>query len=164
MIELSASISVHNRQRAIKLDVKALQLFAECALTHSSKLRPAISLPDIAVLFISDRRMSELHLRFLKIAGPTDVITFQHGEIFVSVETARRQAREHGTSTLEEIRLYIVHGLLHLLGFNDKTATGERRMHKLQEKIARAASEGRASARPRTRGGASLRLKQTPAP
>ena len=44
-------------------------------------------------ILISDRRMSELHRRFMGIAGPTDVITFQHGEIFISTETARRQAR-----------------------------------------------------------------------
>jgi probable rRNA maturation factor len=86
--------------------------------------------------------MSELHLRFLKIAGPTDVITFQHGEIFVSVETARRAAREHRTSTPEEIQLYIVHGLLHLSGFDDKTKAEAREMQNVQRRIARRAREG----------------------
>ena len=136
MSELSVSIFVHNRQRAIKLDVAQLQTFAERALTHVAKLK-AQRLPEIDVVLISDKRMSALHLRFMNIAGPTDVITFQHGEIFISVETARRQGREHGTSTSQEIELYIVHGLLHLAGFDDKTAASARIMRKTQAQIVR---------------------------
>jgi probable rRNA maturation factor len=63
------------------------------------------------------------------------VITFQHGEIFVSTETARRQARHFGTSREHELRLYIAHGLLHLRGFDDKTAAGAREMKCVQEKL-----------------------------
>ena len=46
---------------------------------------------EIFVWLISDRRMAHLHRKFLGLSGPTDVLTFQHGEIFISVETARRQ-------------------------------------------------------------------------
>jgi probable rRNA maturation factor len=134
-----ASICVHNRQRAIRVDCEQLQAFAERALRHASKLRSSISLPPINILLISDRRMSEIHLRFLKTPGPTDVITFQHGEIFVSAETARRQGRELKTSAFEEIQLYIVHGLLHLLGFDDKSAAEARVMRKRQAQVLQAA-------------------------
>jgi probable rRNA maturation factor len=68
-------------------------------------------------------------------SGPTDVITFQHGEIFVSVEMARRNARRFGNSFERELRLYIVHGLLHLHGFDDRTAAGAREMEILQQEI-----------------------------
>jgi probable rRNA maturation factor len=136
--ELSASISVHNRQRAIKLDVAHLQAFAERALAHVSKIKTA-RLSEIDVVLISDKRVSALHRRFMNILGPTDVITFQHGEIFISVETAWRQARQHNTSTLQEIELYIVHGLLHLAGFDDKTAAAARIMRKIQTRIVRCA-------------------------
>ena len=98
-------------------------------------------LPEINVILISDRRMSQLHRRFLKIEGPTDVITFQHGEIFISVETARRQGRTFDSSTRNEIELYLVHGLLHLCGFDDKTSSGARLMRATQKGIARAASK-----------------------
>ncbi len=64
------------------------------------------SLPEISILLISDRRMSSLHRRFLNKTGSTDVITFDHGEIFISVETAREHARQFRTSTLCEIQLY----------------------------------------------------------
>ena len=69
------------------------------------------------------------------IAGPTDVITFQHGEICISVETALRQAAAFGTSLEHELRLYLVHGLLHLHGFDDRTPRGRARMKAVQEDI-----------------------------
>ena len=92
-------------------------------------------LREISVVLISDRRMAELHRRFLQESGPTDVITFQHGEIFVSTETARRQARRFGTSLEHELRLYIVHGLLHLHGFDDTTPRSAAQMKRTQEKV-----------------------------
>jgi probable rRNA maturation factor len=79
--------------------------------------------------------MAELHRRFLQEPGPTDVITFQHGEIFISTETARRQARRFGTTTDHEMRLYIAHGLLHLHGFDDKEARSAAQMQRTQEKL-----------------------------
>lgn len=138
MSELSVSIFVHNRQRAIKFNVASLQAFAERAVGDVSKVK-TLSLSDIDVVLISDKRMSALHRRFMNIAGPTDVITFQHGEIFISVETARRQARELGASTAQEIELYIVHGLLHLAGFDDNTADAARVMRRMQARIVRSA-------------------------
>ncbi len=91
---------------------------------------------------ISDRKISELHRRFMQIEGPTDVITFQHGEIFISVETAERQAEAHHTSLNHELRLYLVHGLLHLHGFDDREPAATRRMQAAQERIVLAAGRG----------------------
>ena len=70
-----------------------------------------------------------------EIEGATDVITFQHGEIFVSVETAQRQAARFEA----EIKLYIVHGLLHLHGFDDRTPAKLRSMEAAQKRIQAAA-------------------------
>ena len=92
-------------------------------------------LEEIDVVLVSDRRMAGLHQRFLNEPGPTDVITFQHGEIVISAETAKRQARAFRTSMALELRLYLVHGLLHLCGFDDKTAAGAHEMKRLQEKL-----------------------------
>jgi probable rRNA maturation factor len=68
-------------------------------------------------------------------AGPTDVITFQHGEIFISADTAKRNARRFGNSLARELRLYVVHGLLHLRGFDDRDPAGARKMEGVQRKI-----------------------------
>lgn len=81
--------------------------------------------------------MSILHEQFLNQTGPTDVITFHHGEIFISVPLARRQAREFGTSLVSELRLYIVHGLLHLQGLDDGSPAERRRMRAAESRVLR---------------------------
>ena len=136
------SILVRNLQRKIALDRVALEQFAQRALRHCLREPgPGLtSIEEVAVLLVSDRRMAELHRRFMQIAGPTDVITFQHGEIFLSVETAGRQAKTFGTSLEYELRLYLVHGLLHLRGFDDHDPAARRRMHAIQKRIVKCAS------------------------
>ena len=79
--------------------------------------------------------MSRLHRQFLGQSGPTDVLTFQHGEIFISAERAKRHARLFENSIMRELQLYIVHGLLHLHGFDDRTRAQARKMRRTQEKI-----------------------------
>ncbi len=130
-------ITVRNLQRRIALDRVALQRFAQRALFLCLKEpgRGLTNQEEIGVLLVSDRRISDLHCRFMRITGPTDVITFQHGEIFISVETAQRQAETFGSSLEHELRLYLVHGLLHLQGFDDSLPAGRRRMSALQERI-----------------------------
>lgn len=138
------SVTIINRQRAIPVDLTTLQEFASRALNEYLKLSPASNalstLPEVSVVLVSDRRIAEIHRRFMDAPGPTDVITFQHGEIFVSMQTAKRQARQFGTSTQHELRLYLVHGLLHLAGFDDKTPAGAAEMKRLQERILASAS------------------------
>ena len=134
------AITVRNRQRTVTVKLSALQRFAEDALKECSKLRvrrPGVltKLDEVSVALVSDRRMADLHRRFLNEAGPTDVITFQHGEIVISPETARRQARAFRTSVEHELCLYIAHGLLHLRGYDDKTPAGAAEMKRLQEKL-----------------------------
>ena len=135
-------ITVRNLQRVVKLDLAALEDFGRRALDRCLALPPGkgmlSSLPRVDVLLISDRRISRLHRQFQQIGGPTDVITFQHGEIFISAQTARRQAAEFGTSTLGELKLYLLHGLLHLHGFDDKTGADKSRMEQAQNRILRA--------------------------
>src|SRR4051812_49361437 len=111
-------INVRNLQKKVAVQVPALQRSAEWALELVKKIRQRKSTPldhleEISVLLISDRKMAGLHQRFLNQAGPTDVITFDHGEIFVSVDTAQKNRRRFGFSLGREIALYIVHGLLH---------------------------------------------------
>ena len=136
----AVNVSVRNRQRTVAVDAPALEDFAKRALFACLEIAgrkgEALSqVPEVSVVLVSDRRMADLHQHFLDEAGPTDVITFQHGEIVISAETARHQARTFRTSLEHELRLYIAHGLLHLRGFDDKTATGAAEMKRLQEKL-----------------------------
>ena len=136
----AVQIIVRNRQRVVQVNSRALQNFAERALPACLKLagRKSAALSDrgeVSVALVSDRRITELHRRFLNEPGPTDVITFQHGEIFVSTQTAQRQARVFRTSLEHELCLYIAHGLLHLRGYDDKTPAGAAEMKRLQESV-----------------------------
>jgi len=133
-------VSVRNLQRTISVNAAGLEKFAAKAVRHCLQVRKRkqtdlSKLPKIFVWLISDRRMSQLHRQFLGETGPTDVLTFQHGEIFISVETAKRHAHGFGNSLGRELQLYIVHGLLHLHGLDDRTQSGARKMKKAQEKI-----------------------------
>ena len=135
-------ISVRNLQRKISVNVAELERFSKYAVQHSLQLpkRRRTDLRELSEIFIgliSDRRMALLHRKFLGQSGPTDVLTFQHGEIFISVDTARRHAHAFENSLLRELKLYIAHGLLHLHGFDDKTPSESHKMKAAQEKILR---------------------------
>jgi probable rRNA maturation factor len=110
-----------------------------CLRLRKWKRTDLTRLSEIFVWLISDRRMASLHRQFLHQTGPTDVLTFQHGEIFISVETARRHARVFGNSLAHELRLYIVHGLLHLHGFDDRKRADALKMERMQKRIFREA-------------------------
>lgn len=133
-------IVVSNRQRAVRVNLAALREFAEPALVECRKLQrrklgSLADLPEVSVVLVSDRRIAEIHRQFMADPTPTDVITFDHGEIVISTETAKRQARQFRTSLEDELRLYLVHGLLHLCGFDDKTRQGAAEMKRVQEKV-----------------------------
>jgi len=132
-------IEVRNVQRTIRVSTDRLQRFANtaCALVwkHKRPRAEITSVPEITVLIVSDRRMAALHKEFCGLAGPTDVLTFQHGEIVISAERAVRQARIFHSDLMAEIQLYLLHGLLHLAGFDDLTANRRMQMHRLQKKL-----------------------------
>ena len=135
-------IRVRNLQRTVRVDTVDLKKFAAkalrmCLQQRKNEATDLTKLREFFVLLVSDRRMTALHRRFLHKPGPTDVLTFEHGEIFLSVETARRNARIFGNSLTRELRLYIVHGLLHLHSFEDRTEAGARKMKTMQERILR---------------------------
>lgn len=133
-------ISVRNLQRKIAVNIVDLEVFARraaalCLRLPGKKKTDLETVNQVAVLIVSDRQMASLHRRFMNEAGPTDVITFQHGEIFISADTAKRNARRFGNSLARELRLYVVHGLLHLRGFDDRDPAGARKMEGVQRKI-----------------------------
>lgn len=133
-------ITVRNLQRKMPVDVVDLGMFARkaaelCLRLPRRKKTDLAQLREISVLIVSDRKIASLHRQFMNESGPTDVITFQHGEIFVGVESARRNARRFGNAFEWELRLYVVHGLLHLHGFDDRNAASARRMRVVQRKI-----------------------------
>jgi probable rRNA maturation factor len=133
-------ITVRNLQRKVLIDVADLEKFAAKAVELCLRVPPRrttnlAQLRETSVLIVSDRRIALLHRQFMHESGPTDVITFQHGEIFISAETARRHARRFGNPLKRELRLYVVHGLLHLHGFDDRDQVATQEMQVVQRRI-----------------------------
>jgi probable rRNA maturation factor len=134
-------IEVINRQRKRQIDCESWQTFSAKAL----KLSP-VSDADLAVVFISDRAMRKLNRQWRGKRGTTDVLSFPAeqtafetaqgsslGDVVISVEQAARQAKEHGLGFENEIAQLILHGLLHLSGYDHETDHGE--MNRLELKL-----------------------------
>lgn len=138
-----------NRQRVVPAarlhlaQVRAAVVRA-CPMVAAVGRRGAVltRLPEISFVLVSDARIAALHGEFLGDPAPTDVITFRHGEVVISAETARREARRRGLRLPGEIARYAVHGLLHLAGWSDGDGRAAAEMHSVQEKILRRALRG----------------------
>jgi probable rRNA maturation factor len=132
-------ITIRNVQRSVLFSTHRLQRFAgiACKLVWQTRRQKSeiASLNQIHILIVSDRRMAALHKEFCSIPGATDVLTFQHGEIVISADMAATQARMFHSNVTAEIQLYVLHGLLHLAGFDDATPSKRRQMHQLQKKL-----------------------------
>lgn len=98
--------------------------------------------PDLPVslLLTDDAGIAELHGRFLGDPSPTDVMSFgfdDGAEVVVSVATAARVARASGHAIAAEVVLYVVHGLLHVLGYDDQAPRARARMRAAERAILR---------------------------
>ena len=100
-----------------------------------SPTAPLLQLDEIEFSIISDHEMTRVHAEFLNDPTPTDVITFHHGEILVSADTAHRQGSEHGQSLDHELALYLIHGLMHLGDWDDHDAVEAAEMAQQQEAV-----------------------------
>ena len=100
---------------------------------------PLGNLPIVEVTIVSDRTIAELHERYLADPAPTDVITFPHGEIFIGAGTVAENAGRYQTGVSEEAARCLIHGLLHLAGWDDLTQADAKDMETYQEEIFNAA-------------------------
>lgn len=108
-----------------------------CRAQAKSAEAPLLHLDEIEFSIISDDEMTRVHTEFMDDPTPTDVITFHHGEILVSADTALRQGGEHGQSLDHELALYMIHGLMHLGGWDDHDAEEAAEMGQKQEDVLR---------------------------
>lgn len=135
------TLEVHVHCGAVAVDDGALLSAAKRALplclaeTGNSGAAVLGELETIEVSLISDAEIARVHGEFMDDPEPTDVITFPHGEILISVETAAREGGRHGHSASRETLLYLIHGLLHLNGHDDLGDAPRAAMHAVQERI-----------------------------
>lgn len=116
---------------------------------------------QIGVLLIDDASMQQAHLEFMGIDSPTDIMTFPYeevsfddlagltdvsdirgGDLMISVERAADHARDAGWSTADELRFLLIHGILHLLGWDDQTDDDRARMLERQAALLESWSAG----------------------
>lgn len=100
---------------------------------------------EISVAIVDDPTIHQLNRQYLQHDYPTDVLTFVfegldshlEGEIVVSAETAQRNAMEYHQTLQNEILLYVIHGALHLVGYNDRSSQELRRMQDAEQRYMR---------------------------
>ena len=101
----------------------------------------------IEVHYVDEKEITRLNEQFVGHAGSTDVITFDYGgeitqaEIFICVDEAIKQAKEFGTTPQMELVRYLAHGLLHLRGYDDRTAAERKKMKRVEDLLVAWAAE-----------------------
>jgi probable rRNA maturation factor len=129
-------IEVFNRQSLVRVPKERIRSLVRFILRCEKKSKQGVS-----VLVTDDRRISRYHRNFLNRQGATDVIAFPAdaegylGDVVVSAQTAKRQARVYCQTTQHELARYVAHGVLHLLGYRDKKPKDHRCMHHRQEEL-----------------------------
>lgn len=131
---------VVNLQRKIKLELVHYKAF----IAALSARLDDVSRRRFSVAFVSDRRMKELNKFFRGKDSTTDVLSFPNkpdafepdtdnlGDIVISVEQAQKQAKENGLTLEGEVKQLILHGVLHLCGYDHETDNGEMNARELE--------------------------------
>lgn len=97
----------------------------------------------VSLAIIGDAEMSQLHFNYSSIAGTTDVLAFDlrggagefEGEIAICIDVARREAKKRKLTFIREMQLYLIHGMLHLCGFDDHNPPDRARMRRAERKV-----------------------------
>ena len=130
-------ITLANRQRRDPVPVAWLQRLARAAVRRL-RIRAR---GTFSIVFVEAAQMRRLNARFTGHRGLTDVLSFRFdhepiiGEIIVAPAAARRYAQAHEVSYREELARYVVHGLLHWTGEEDRTVVQQRRMRRLEDRV-----------------------------
>ncbi len=119
-------------------------------LTHVLSAE-GIAVRHLSLVVAGREIVQDMHRRYLNREEPTDVLAFDYGseepgpkapavdgEIYIDFDTARERCREFGADEEEEAMRYAIHGLLHLIGYRDKTPADKARMHEIEDRYLRA--------------------------
>ncbi len=137
---------LNNQQRRISLSLTKLRGIGKSIL-KALRFRQA----EVSFLFVNDTTIKKLNRKFKKENRPTDVLAFSQlegkpspdcvigllGDVIISVDTTKRQAPLYGNSFERELSLYMVHGILHLLGYDDQNPRSRKIMRKKEGEIMR---------------------------
>ncbi len=130
------TITIANRQRKLPVDRRRMRRAVEQIVRDAE-----ITAAKISLAIVDDPTIAKLHQQFLGDPEPTDVLSFLlerspqvlEGEVVVSADTARSCAPRYGCTAAEELLRYVIHGTLHLVGYDDTTARKRAVMRKREE-------------------------------
>jgi rRNA maturation RNase YbeY len=143
---VSGSLFVRNRQRRRKLNVRHLRRIIRSLLVDDLDCDNF----ELGVHLVGEEAMARLNEEYLRHAGSTDVITFDYcdsqnpaflaGDIFVCIDEAVKQGARFRTSWHSEVVRYVVHGILHLCGHDDRLLAARRKMKAAEDRWVRTLS------------------------
>jgi probable rRNA maturation factor len=127
-------VALRNQQRLHPAAAARLKTLAQRALGRLGNRQANLSL-----VLVGDAVIRELNREFHQTDAPTDVLSFDYGagelEVIVNVERAARVAKRYGNTPSREWALYVIHGILHLHGFDDRTALARRAMRRAERRF-----------------------------
>jgi len=126
-------IEISNRQNDLIIDIEEVKRLVKNVIDLEGQ-----TCEEVYLHFVESKEMCSLHVQFFNDPAPTDCISFpiddeksEHrilGEVFVCPETAIHYAKENNVNATDEAYLYVIHGLLHLMGYLDKTESEIKKM------------------------------------
>lgn len=137
---MSRTLCLRNRQRVCRIEAAVLRRIVRHLIDHQSRAEQF----ELGLHLVEAPAMARLNEKFLGHDGSTDVITFNYaqgketkilrGDIFICLDEAVAQARQFRTTWQSELIRYAIHGLLHLIGFDDTTPAKRRRMKRQEDR------------------------------
>ena len=130
-------VVVHDVQRQAPVRAARMARLARCAIRRLRMRTSGV----LSIAFVNARHMRQLNQQFLRHDRSTDVLSFRYdgervvGDIVIAPSEARRYARAHGLSYDAELSRYVVHGILHWLGHEDRTLAQQRRMRLIEDRL-----------------------------
>lgn len=136
-------IDIRNLQDKIKIDKRGIRKCAESVLKAMGEEEAELSL-----LFVNGPHIRRLNWKYRKMDSETDVLAFSMregsglskdspvlGDVVISTEAAKREAVRRRLPIQKEINLYLIHGILHLLGYDDRSASDKKKMRQKQREL-----------------------------
>ena len=131
------TVCVANAQREVRVNLSQMRRLAQSALRRL-KIRGS---GQFSVTFIDSATMQALNRQFKKHDRPTDVLSFRYdgepvvGDVLIAPKQAQAYAREHGIAYTQELSRYVVHGILHWQGHEDRTTAEQRAMRAREDNL-----------------------------
>lgn len=125
-------------EKGIRVNKNVIDKLVECLQKNLE-----FKISSLEINFVNCESITDLNLKYLQHSGSTDIITFNYSdesnrfdaEIFISIADATEYSKKYQVTLDNELGRLIIHGILHLLGYDDTTVTKKRKMKKLENEL-----------------------------